>query len=192
MKTLGCADLDGADDKKLAKAAFRHPLNARIIELIRGVPKSDNPELAGVRALRKIKSTYLRTDADITKTSKGGAKEFNGVILSSLIPHGTDSDGLLVESTISGVDFSCRICLPASLLQHSKRQMAFTLGNQILNRPKLVSSITGDPKLIEAVNSDRDFHSLNTSAFLEWHTKPCTMTNLNESLIKHLEILLSE
>ena len=168
MKTLGCADLDGADDKKLAKAAFRHPLNARIIELIRGVPKSDNPELAGVRALRKIKSTYLRTDADITKTSKGGAKEFNGVILSSLIPHGTDSGRLASREH----HFWCGLQLqnmPTGKLvkQTLKAPDGFYFGESDLEQAETrdTAYITGDPKLIEAVNSDRDFHSLNTSAF---------------------------
>jgi hypothetical protein len=61
MKILGCGDLDGADAKALAVAAFRHPFNARIIDVITGVPKTSDIDQMGIRSLRKMKSTYLRT-----------------------------------------------------------------------------------------------------------------------------------
>lgn len=168
LKTLGCGDMQSADDKHLAKAAFRHPLNARIIELIRGVPKSDDPELAGVRALRKIKSTYLRTDEDITKQSPGGAKEFNGNVLYSLIPHGTDSGRLASREH----HFWCGLQvqnMPAGKLvkQTLKAPTDFYFGESDLEQAETrdTAYITGDTNLIAAVNSPRDFHSLNTSAF---------------------------
>ncbi len=77
MKVLGCSDLPGADEKALSKAAYRHPLNAHIIELIRGVPKTDNVDLMGIRSLRKMKSTYLRLDSDKTSEREdNGGKEY--------------------------------------------------------------------------------------------------------------------
>lgn len=168
FKTLGCSDMPSQDDKHMAKAAFRHPLNARIIDLIRGVPKSDDPELAGIRALRKIKSTYLRTDADITKTSKGGAKEFKGKILSSLIPHGTDSGRLASREH----HFWCGLQLQnmptgALVKQTLRAPNGFYFGESDLEQAETrdTAYITGDPNLIAAVNSPHDFHSLNTSAF---------------------------
>jgi DNA polymerase I-like protein with 3'-5' exonuclease and polymerase domains len=168
FKTLGCGDLPSQDDKHMAKAAFRHPLNARIIDLIRGVPKSDNPDLAGIRALRKIKSTYLRTDADITKTSKGGAKEFKGKVLYSLIPHGTDGGRLASREH----HFWCGLQLqntPVGELvkQTLKAPDGFYFGEADLEQAETrdTAYITGDPTLIAAVNSDKDFHSLNTAAF---------------------------
>lgn len=168
LKTLGCGNMESADDKSLAKAAFKHPLNARIIDYIRGVPKSDDPNLAGVRALRKIKSTYLRTDADITKTSPGGNKEFNGVILSSLIPHGTDSGRLASREH----HFWCGLQLqnmPAGSLvkQTLKAPAGFFFGECDLEQAETrdTAYITGDTNLIDAVNSNRDFHSINTAAF---------------------------
>lgn len=168
LKTLGCSDLQSADDKNLAKVAFRHPLNSRIIDLIRGVPKSDDPELAGIRALRKIKSTYLRTDEDITKTSPGGSKEFNGKILFSLIPHGTDSGRLASRDH----HFWCGLQLqnmPSGKLVKSTLRSPddFYFGEADLEQAETrdTAYITGDTALINAVNSERDFHSINTSAF---------------------------
>lgn len=168
LKTIGCGDLPSADDKNLAKAAFRHPLNARIIDLIRGVPKSDDPELAGVRALRKIKSTYLRTDADITKTSPGGGKEFNGKILFSLIPHGTDSGRLASRDHHFWCGLQLQNMPTGNLVKSTLRSPDdFYFGEADLEQAETrdTAYITGDSNLIDAVNSDRDFHSHNTSAF---------------------------
>lgn len=168
LKVLGCGDFKSADSAHLAKAAFRHPLNARIINLIRGVPKSADPELAGIRSLRKIKSTYLRTDKDITKTSPGGAKEFGGKILFSLIPHGTDSGRLASRDH----HFWCGLQLqnmPAGRLvkQTLRSPSGFYIGECDLKQAETrdTAYITGDENLISAVNSTRDFHSLNAHQF---------------------------
>lgn len=168
MDTLGCRDIPKADDKAMAKAAYRHPINAYVIDLIRGVPKSDDPELAGIRALRKIKSNYLRTDDDITKTSPGGAKEFRGKVLSSLIPHGTDSGRLASREH----HFWCGLQLqnmPAGKLvkQTLRAPDNFYFGESDLEQAETrdTAYITGDEALIAAVTSGRDFHSTNTAAF---------------------------
>ena len=168
LKILGCQDLESAGEKELVKAAFRHPLNDRIISKIIGVPGSSALEELGIRGLRKLKSTYLRTDADITKTSKGGGKEFNGRILYTLSPDGTDTGrlasaehafwcglniqnqprGTIIKSTIEADDgFLFAEC---DLEQAESRDTAF---------------ISGDENLISAVTGDRDFHSVNTAAF---------------------------
>ena len=168
LKVLGCGNMESADDKHLAKAAFKHPLNARIIDLIRGVPKSDDPELAGVRALRKIKSTYLRTDADITKQSPGGAKEFNGKVLYSLIPHGTDSGRLASRDHHFWCGLQLQNMPSGKLVKRTlKAPEGFYFGEADLEQAETrdTAYITGDAALINAVNSERDFHSINTSAF---------------------------
>jgi DNA polymerase I-like protein with 3'-5' exonuclease and polymerase domains len=168
FKMLGCGDLESQDDKNMAKAAFRHPLNARIIDVIRGVPKSDDPELAGIRALRKIKSNYLRTDADITKTSKGGAKEFNGKVLFSLIPHGTDSGRLASREHHFWCGLQLQNMPSGELVKQTLRAPeGFYFGEADLEQAETrdTAYISGDPNLIAAVNSDKDFHSLNTAAF---------------------------
>lgn len=168
LKVLGCGSFPSADDKHLAKAAFKHPLNARIISYIRGVPKSDDPEQAGIRALRKIKSTYLRTDADITKTSKGGAKEFNGNILYSLIPHGTDSGRLASREHHFWAGLQLQNMPTGRLVKQTLRAPeGFYIGESDLEQAETrdTAYITGDTNLIAAVNSGKDFHSVNTAAF---------------------------
>lgn len=168
MDTLGCKDIPSADDKAMAKAAYRHPLNARIIGLIRGVPKSDDPELAGVRALRKIKSTYLRTDDDITKTSKGGAKEYKGKVLYALNPHGTDSGRLASTEHHFWCGLQVQNMPAGNLVKQTLRAPDnFYFGESDLEQAETrdTAYITGDENLIAAVTSGRDFHSVNTSAF---------------------------
>lgn len=168
LKTLGCGEVTSADDKALAKYAFKHPLNARIIQVIRGVPKSDDPELMGVRALRKVKSTYLRTDDDADKKGENGAKEFNGKVLFSLNPHGTDSGRLASKEH----HFWCGLQLQnipggALVKQTLKAPESFYFGESDLEQAETrdTAYITGDQNLIRAVESDRDFHSINTQAF---------------------------
>lgn len=168
LDTLGCRDIPKADDKALAKVAYRHPLNARIIEAIRGVPKSDNPELMGIRALRKVKSTYLRTDADITKTSPGGAKEFNGRILYALNPHGTDSGRLASREHHFWCGLQVQNIPGGELVKQTLRAPDdFYFGESDLEQAETrdTAYITGDTNLIAAVSSERDFHSINTAAF---------------------------
>jgi DNA polymerase I-like protein with 3'-5' exonuclease and polymerase domains len=168
LKVLGCGNFQSADDKHLAKAAFKHPLNARIIQYIRGVPKSDDPDLAGIRALRKIKSTYLRTDEDSTKNSPGGNKEFNGKILSSLIPHGTDSGRLASREHHFWCGLQLQNMPSGSLVKQTLRAPdGFYFAECDLEQAETrdTAYITGDTNLINAVNSERDFHSINTAAF---------------------------
>lgn len=168
LDTLGCKDIPKADDKALAKAAFRHPLNARIIEYIRGVPKSDDPELAGIRALRKVKSTYLRTDSDAGKNGEGGAKEFKGKILFSLIPHGTDSGRLASREHHFWCGLQLQNIPGGELVKQTLRAPdGFYFGESDLEQAETrdTAYISGDTNLINAVNSGMDFHSLNTAAF---------------------------
>jgi len=149
MHILGCKDLTSSDEKNITKARFRHPLNARILGPI-----------IKIRKARKLKSTYLTVGAK--------AKEFKGRILCALNPHGTDSSRL------------------ASTEHH------FWTGLQLQNQPrgKLVKQtyiaddgfffaevdleqaesrdtayLSGDEKLIKAVEHSPDFHSQNCSNF---------------------------
>lgn len=168
LDTLGCKDIPSADDKAMAKVAFRHPLNARIIEMIRGVPKSDDPELMGIRAMRKVKSTYLRTDDDITKTSKGGAKEYKGKILYALNPHGTDSGRLASTEHHFWCGLQVQNMPAGELVKQTLRAPSdFFFGESDLEQAETrdTAYITGDTNLIRAVTADHDFHSYNTSAF---------------------------
>lgn len=157
LDTLGCKDVHSAGDKELAKVIFRHPLNARLIGVIRGVPKSDDPNRMGIRALRKVRSTYLKAD-----------KSFRGRILYALNPHGTDSGRLASREH----HFWCGLQLqnvPAGQLVKSTlvADDGFYFGECDLEQAETrdTAYITGDKNLIAAVTSGRDFHSSNTSAF---------------------------
>ena len=157
LAILGCGHLESTDETDLKKAILLHPLNSRILNLI-----------LDIRGDRKLTSTYLRTDADITKTSKKGAKELNGRILYSLNPHGTDSArlaskehhfwcGLQIQNIPAGGD------VKSTLMADD----GFLLGESDLEQAESrdTAYITGDPNLIAAVSSGKDFHSTNASSF---------------------------
>ena len=157
LAVLGCGHLESTDETDLKKAILLHPLNSRILNLI-----------LDIRGDRKLTSTYLRTDADITKTSKKGAKELNGRILYALNPHGTDSArlaskehhfwcGLQIQNIPGGKD------VKSTLMADD----GFLLGESDLEQAESrdTAYITGDTNLIAAVSSGKDFHSTNASSF---------------------------
>lgn len=157
LKILGCSDLESADEKNLKKAALRHPLNSRVLNLV-----------LDVRGERKLKSTYLRSDEDITKTSPGGAKELNGRILYSLNPHGTDTSRLASKEH----HFWCGLQLQniprgkavkRTIIADEGFRFAECDLEQAESRD--TAYIAGDETLIAAVSGERDFHSVNASAF---------------------------
>lgn len=161
LKILGCGDITSSGEKELQKAAYRHPLNARLLESI-----------LEIRGLRKLASTYLRTDDDAVKTGihagEGGAKEFRGRILYALNPHGTDTGrlasrehhfwtGLQIQNIPRGEEVKQTICADDG----------FYLGECDLEQAESrdTAHIAGDTSLIAAVSGTRDFHSVNASAF---------------------------
>jgi len=146
LKILGCGDLEATDEKNLAKARLRHPLNARILSQVSSIQKD-----------RKLLSTYLVE-----------GKELNGRILYSLNPHGTDTGrlaskehhfwcGLQIQNIPRGPETKSTLVADdgfllaeADLEQAESRDTAY---------------ITGDKNLIAAVSSGKDFHSTNASSF---------------------------
>ena len=146
LKILGCGDLDATDEKNLAKARLRHPLNSRILSQVSSIQKD-----------RKLLSTYLVE-----------GKELNDRILYSLNPHGTDTGrlaskehhfwcGLQIQNIPGGPTVKSTLCADdgfylaeSDLEQAESRDTAY---------------ITGDKNLIAAVSSGRDFHSTNASSF---------------------------
>jgi hypothetical protein len=166
---LGCKDLPGAGDKELAKAAYRHPLNSRIIDYVRGVPKTDVLEDMGIRSLRKVKSTYLRTDSDITKKDgSDGDKDFKGRILYTLNPHGTDTGRLASKSHHFWAGFNVQNIPVGKVVKDTiVADDGFLFGEVDLEQAEArdVAHIAGDTSLITAVSGSRDFHSVNAAAF---------------------------
>jgi DNA polymerase I-like protein with 3'-5' exonuclease and polymerase domains len=146
LKVLGQGDMDSTDEKSLTKAAHAHPLNAHILN-----------KIIAVRKARKQISTYL----DETKALEGR-------ILYSLNPHGTDTGrlaskehhfwcGLQIQNIprIGGVK-SFLVADEGFFLGEADYEQAESRGT---------AYITGDKNLLTAVNSDRDFHATNASAF---------------------------
>jgi DNA polymerase I-like protein with 3'-5' exonuclease and polymerase domains len=161
LKILGCGDITSTNEKDLAKASYRHPLNSLLIG-----------KILEIRGFRKLSSTYLRTDDDAKQTGihagEGGAKEFNGRILYALNPHGTDTarlasrehhfwTGLQIQNVPRGIEVKQTICA----------EDGFWLGECDLEQAESrdTAHIAGDTALIQAVSSSRDFHSVNASAF---------------------------
>ena len=149
LTILGCKDIaeKSTDEKSLKKAAYRHPLNARILGQITKIQKA-----------KKLSSTYL---------SPG--KEFNGVILYSLNPHATDTSrlasrehpfwcGINVQNTPRGAS------LPKySLVPYDEFRIAEVDLEQAESRDTAYAA--GEERLIAAVSGDKDFHSLNAASF---------------------------
>lgn len=157
MQVLGIKEPKSSDEDALEAASYAHPLNARILG-----------KVLEIRGLRKLRTTYLRTDDDITKTSARGNKEFNGYILYSINPHGTDTGrmasresafwcGLQIQNIPVGIEVKRTICAPEG----------FFIGECDLEQAESrdVAYLSGDRNLIAAVTGSRDFHSVNASAF---------------------------
>lgn len=149
LKLLGCKDFKSSDDTHLDKAAFMHPFNGLIVDLIKEA-----------RGARTLKSKYLQVGED--------AKEFNGRILYALNPHGTDTSrlaskehhfwcGLQVQNMPRGKEVKQTfiadegfLFAEADLEQAESRDTAY---------------ISGEERLIDAVENSPDFHSSNASMF---------------------------
>lgn len=150
MKVFGLGQVESTDEKNLKKFSLRHPLNGRVIK-----------KILELRKARKLLSTYLTP-----------GKEHHGRILYSINPHGTDTgrcaskehhfwcglqiqniptvdkDGGATKSTVVA-DEGFRIA-EVDLEQAETRDTAYA---------------SGEERLIAAVESSRDFHSVNASAF---------------------------
>lgn len=146
LAILGCKDLESTDEKNLAKAKLRHALNARIINLVLDIRKE-----------RKLVSTYLTP-----------GKEYNGRILYSLNPHGTDTGRLASKEH----HFWCGLQIqniPRGTVV--KRTFVADDGFRVAEcdleqaESRDTAHIAGDEHLIKAVSGTKDFHSLNASAF---------------------------
>lgn len=146
LTLIGCKDLESGDAKNLAKASGRHPLNAILIH-----------KLNRIRKARKLLSTYLTA-----------GKEFNGRILYSLNPHGTDTGrlaskehhfwcGLQMQNITRGPSVKRTLVADEGfLLYEADYSAAESRGTGYLS---------GCEAIIKNVEGPHDFHALNASAF---------------------------
>jgi len=158
LGALLCGDIKSSEEKDLKKAAYRHPLNGFLIG-----------KILKVRGWRKLVSTYLRRDSDAnSKNQWNGGKEFYGRILYSLNPDGTDTGrlasrehhfwcGLQIQNIPVDPEVKCTL----------RCEDGFYIGECDLEQAETrdTAYISGDTKLIAAVESENDFHSTNVVAF---------------------------
>lgn len=152
LKILGCSDLPNADEKALKKARFRHPLNARVINLV-----------IRIRKARKLVSTYLTPGKEFSRQDGTGSR-----ILYALNPQGTDSSrlasrehhfwtGLQIQNIPRGPAVKCTL----------RADPGFYLAEVDLEQAESrdTAYISGDENLIHNVEYSPDFHCANASAF---------------------------
>jgi DNA polymerase I-like protein with 3'-5' exonuclease and polymerase domains len=156
LHILGCKDLESSDEKNLLKAAFRHPLNARILN-----------QILEYRGERKLSSTYLASDPEDTT---GDAKEFGSpaTVLYSLNPHNTDTGRLASRSHAFWCGFNIQnIPRGVSVKQTLRAPDGFVLAECDLEQAESrdTAHVIGDERYITAVSGTKDFHSVNASAF---------------------------
>lgn len=162
-KTLGCIDITSSDEKSLKRIANRHPLNNRIAN-----------KILDIRGNRKLESTYLiiGTAPELIATTKKAdlkeAKELNGRILYSINPHGTDTGRMASREHAFWCGFNIQnIPRDKSVKQTIIADADFRLAEADLKQAETrdTAYVSGDPTLLAAINSPRDFHALNASAF---------------------------
>lgn len=147
LTAIGCKNWPGTGDKELSKAKFLHPLNARVLEYV-----------TDYRAAVKLLGTYLKSEKkDI---------DYRGTYLYSLNPHNTDTGrlasresafwvGANVQNIPGGYEVKSTIRAPEGFyLFESDLEQA---------ESRDTAHISGDPEVIAAVSSTRDFHSVNAS-----------------------------
>jgi len=149
---LGCADLDSTGANDLAKARFRHPLNARIIG-----------KVLAIRKQKKLVSTYLTPGKEFSRLDKSGSR-----VLFSLKPYATDTSRLASREH----HFWCGVNIqntPRGTLVKStmKADPGFYLAEVDLEQAESrdTAYISGDSALIDAVENSADFHAMNASNF---------------------------
>ncbi len=160
LNMLGCRDLNSTDEKSLKKARFRHPFNAKIINLV-----------IRIRKARTLISNYLTEGKEFSRLDGTGSR-----FLYSLNPHGTDTSRLASRSH----HFWCgdnvqkiprpdpESGIPYSVIKTTfKADPDFMIAEADLEQAESrdTAYISGDPALIDSVENSPDFHCANASKF---------------------------
>lgn len=143
---------ESSDEKTLQSAMLKHPLSEHIFG-----------KILEYRGERKLLTTYLTTDLQ--------AKEYRGRILYSVNPDGTDTG----RAASKEHHFWCGVNIqniPASEAgKRVKQTYIADDGYDMFEIDKSqaeargVAYCSGDEALLTAVNSGRDFHSVNAASF---------------------------
>jgi DNA polymerase I-like protein with 3'-5' exonuclease and polymerase domains len=146
---LGSGDIKGTGKIERDKVSARHPLNKRILSGI-----------ASYREVQKLGSSYTAEE-----------KIWNGRIYYSLNPHGTDTGRLASKESQFWCGFQIQnIPRDSSIAKIKSFYIAddgFYLGEADGEQAEArgTAYLSGDTALIEAVEGDRDYHSVNASDF---------------------------
>lgn len=160
---LGGKDMSSSDEQHLKVLANRHPLNAKIIS-----------KVLDIRGDRKLQSTYLIVStppalaATLAKKDIKIGSELNGRLLYSINPHGTDTGRMASREHHFWCGFNVQnIPRGDSIKQTIIADAGFRLAEADLKQAETrdTAYVSGDPDLLAAINSPRDFHALNAAAF---------------------------
>jgi DNA polymerase-1 len=172
LTILKCGDLKGTEEKLLRKAAFRHPFNHVVVDLI-----------LKYREAAKLVSTYLKEDKLFSHILSSLSDESRARMLSSFIPYGTTTGRLSSSShpfyALDAEDKSeathkkigCNLQnIPRDNLSIKECYVAdegysFCEIDYSQAESRDTGYISGDVNLINAVDGDKDFHSFNGSSF---------------------------
>lgn len=159
-------DGNSYSDKIIEKALLAHPFSKRVLKLVQAI-----------RKLRKNISTYLGTGEDSAEffafdsaaiNTQEVVGEPDGRILYALNPHGTDTARL----SSNGHAFWCGFNIQNGPRSGTyKTTVAADRGMFIAEcdlkqaESRDTANISGDQHLLDALDSENDFHSLNAAAF---------------------------
>lgn len=150
MDILGCSNLKNADEKAMKRAAFQHPLNHFIIDRI-----------IKYRKAAKLVSTYLNKDKFFI-----GANGISRVLYSISPTTDTGRNASREHALWTGFNIQ-NIPRQGGIKSYLEADEGFLLGEADYAQAESRDTgyITGDMVLINAVESDKDFHKNNASMF---------------------------
>ena len=177
---LGCDDIKSGDEKSLAKASTRHPLNELLFN-----------QVLKIRGYRKLVSTYLKDTGMALEGITNGTGNGLQRILFSLNPYNTDTGRLASKehSFWLGVNIQNQ---PRNSEDRIKEMYVadkgFLFGEADYEQAESRGTgyISGDTNLINATESELDFHTINASKFFgipyNEITNPDTGKVINKSI----------
>lgn len=141
---LGSGDMDSSDAKAQAKVSLRHPLNKLIIDRI-----------TAYREASTLISNYLEPSL------------LGGKLMYTLNPAGTDTGRLnsreswaWVGRQIQNMPFDCK-----SMCIADEEGWIFCEPDQPQSEARAVAYMSGEQKMIDVVESGKDFHSVQVEMF---------------------------
>jgi len=152
LDLLGCKDIKKADKLALKKVKFRHPFNAKVINLV-----------IKIRKYRKLVSTYITAGKEFSRLDGIGSR-----ILYALNPHGTDTSRLASREH----HFWCGLQIQninrgPAVKQTFISDPGFLWGEADYAQAESrdTAYISGDATLIDTVENAPDFHKRNAALF---------------------------